>query len=318
MSAMLRNPRSAVLLAAILPFVSLALTSRAQGQDVRQYLRDQYQGKTLVLRGFPAGNALRYDSSGASDSATPGDWTTDGFVQVTDIHLSHDRLVIKAQRMVAARLNDQFDLRPLERTKGSILRKEPVRLEIKADIGMHNPSREQIEGVASKIFLTSRDSLANLVPDYWRPCVRAGLKGTDKNCVFAAEVLSIPGVASGSDDSSESAAVSGELNSRSEVIPPEGGPLRPGKGVSPPRLGYHHEPEFSEPARVAKFQGTVLLQLVVSKEGTPTNIRIERPLGYGLDAKAVEAVRSWTFSPAEKDGVPVNVAIAVEVSFHLY
>jgi TonB family protein len=57
---------------------------------------------------------------------------------------------------------------------------------------------------------------------------------------------------------------------------------------------------------------------VVNREGSPTNIRIAQPLGYGLDAKAVEAVEGWKFTPAEKDGVPVDVEIAVEVDFHLY
>ena len=312
MSAMIRHARSAVLFAAILPIISLAIPPHAPGQDVQHYLRDQYQGKTFVLRGFPVGDVLRYDSSGASDRAASGDWTTDGFVQVNDVRLSDDRLIFKAQRMVAARLDGQFQLRPLERVKGNLTKKELVQVEIKADLGMHNPSQEQLGALASKIFLTAQDSLGDLVPDYWKPCVRGGLKGTDKNCIFAAEVLSIPGVASGNGDGSETAETSGELNST------EGSRFRVGKGVSPPRQIYHREPEFSEAARVAKVQGTVLLQLVVNKEGVPTNIHISQPLGYGLDAKAVEAVRSWTFSPAEKDGVPVNVAIAVEVDFHLY
>jgi TonB family protein len=310
MSPMARRILPAVFVAGILSFVFLCILPHAQGQDVQQYLRDQYRGKTFVLRGFRVGDVLHYDSSGAS-SAASGDWTTDGFVQVNDIHLSDDRLIIKAQRMVAARLDqDQFELRPLERAKGSITRKELVRVEIKADAGMHNPSQEQIDATVSRIFLTPQDSLGDLVPDYWKPCVRAGLKGTDKNCAFAPEILAIPGVAP--------AAQSSETVGADESGVASGGPFRIGRGVTPPRQIYHREPEFSDAARVAKYQGVVILSLVVNKDGTPTNIRITRPLGYGLDAKAVEAVRSWTFSPAEKDGVPVNVEIAVEVDFHLY
>lgn len=311
MSAMALRTLPAVFLAGILSSVFLAFPSRAQGQDVKQYLRDQYQGKTFVLRGFPVGDVLHYDSSGAFHDAASGDWTTDGFVQIDDIHVANDRLIIKAQRMVAARLDKgQFELRPLERTKGSVTRKEFVHVEIKADAGMHNPSQEQIDAIASRMFLTPQDSLENLVPDYWKPCLRGGLNGSDKNCAFAPEVLAIPGVGT--------ATFKSETVGAGELAVSGGGPLRIGRGVSPPRQIYHREPEFSEAARVAKFQGTILLQLVVNKEGAPTDIQISRPLGYGLDAKAVEAVRSWTFSPAEKDGVPVNVAIAVEVDFHLY
>jgi len=315
MSAMVRHARSAVFFAAILPIVSLAIPSCAAGQDVQQHLRDQYRGKTFVLRGFPVGDALRYDSSGASNSASPGDWTTDGFIQINDVHLSGDRLIIKAQRMAVIWSDTkQFELRPLGRAKGSIAKKEQVRVEIKADLGMHNPSQEQIDAVVSKIFLTAQDSLGDLVPDYWKPCVGGGLKGTDKNCSFAPEVLAIPGVVAGTSDSSDTAGGSDQTANIS-------GPFRVGKGVSgvsPPRVTYQHEPEFSDAARVAKYQGVVILSLVVNREGNPMNIRISRPLGYGLDAKAVDAVEGWKFSPAEKDGQPVATKIMVEVNFHLY
>jgi len=80
----------------------------------------------------------------------------------------------------------------------------------------------------------------------------------------------------------------------------------------------HSEPEFSEGARRAKYQGTALLELVVDQTGQPQNIRIVKPLGMGLDGKAVDAVSKWRFNPGMKDGEPAAVEIAVEVSFHLY
>jgi TonB family protein len=58
--------------------------------------------------------------------------------------------------------------------------------------------------------------------------------------------------------------------------------------------------------------------LIVDKDGLPKNIHILSPLGAGLDAKAVQAVENWKFQPAEKDGQPVAVQIAIEVDFHLY
>ena len=54
------------------------------------------------------------------------------------------------------------------------------------------------------------------------------------------------------------------------------------------------------------------LMLVVNREGVPTNIHIATPLGCGLDAKAVQAVGGWRFKPAEKDGQPVAVEVAVK------
>jgi protein TonB len=57
----------------------------------------------------------------------------------------------------------------------------------------------------------------------------------------------------------------------------------------------------------------------VDKTGRPRSIRISRPIGMGLDQKAVEAVSKWQFEPALKDGEPVAMGpIQVQVNFHLY
>jgi len=97
-----------------------------------------------------------------------------------------------------------------------------------------------------------------------------------------------------------------------------GGLYRVGGGVSAPRTTYAPDPEYSEEARKAKYQGTVVLYLIVSPDGHPRDMRIIRSLGMGLDEKALEAVRTWRFEPAMKDGRPVSVQINVEVSFRLY
>jgi len=96
-----------------------------------------------------------------------------------------------------------------------------------------------------------------------------------------------------------------------------GGAYRIGGGVSPPSILYKVEPEYSEEARKAKFQGTVLLYVVVDEKGNPRDIKILRPLGLGLDQKAVEAVEKWKFTPGKKDGKPVPVQAQIEVNFRL-
>jgi protein TonB len=97
-----------------------------------------------------------------------------------------------------------------------------------------------------------------------------------------------------------------------------GGAYRVGGGVSAPKALFAPDPEYSEEARKAKYQGTVVLWLVVSADGKPQQIRVQRPLGMGLDEKAVEAVKQWRFEPARKDGQAVPVMINVEVNFRLY
>jgi TonB family protein len=97
-----------------------------------------------------------------------------------------------------------------------------------------------------------------------------------------------------------------------------GGVFRVGGGVSAPKELYAPEPEYSEEARKAKYQGTCVLYVIVGADGRPRDLRVARSLGLGLDEKAIDAVKTWKFEPAMKDGKPVAVAISVEVEFRLY
>jgi len=96
-----------------------------------------------------------------------------------------------------------------------------------------------------------------------------------------------------------------------------GGVYRTGGGVSRPVLMAKVEPEYSEEARKAKYQGTVLLYVEIDTGGHATNIKVQRSLGLGLDEKAIEAVKQWKFKPGYKDGKPVMVAATIEVNFRL-
>jgi protein TonB len=96
-----------------------------------------------------------------------------------------------------------------------------------------------------------------------------------------------------------------------------GGVFRVGGGVTAPVLVYKKEPEYSEEARKAKYQGTVTLYVEVAPNGKAQNIKVLHSLGLGLDEKAIEAVKQWTFKPGMKDGKPVTVAASIEVNFRL-
>jgi TonB family protein len=91
-----------------------------------------------------------------------------------------------------------------------------------------------------------------------------------------------------------------------------------GDGVSAPRAIYTPEPEFSEEARKAKYQGVVVVTIIVGPDGRVHNPRVVRSLGMGLDEKAIEGVKTWKFDPSKKDGHPVAVEMNVEVAFNLY
>jgi TonB family protein len=92
---------------------------------------------------------------------------------------------------------------------------------------------------------------------------------------------------------------------------------RVGNGVSSPTLISKVEPTYTQEARAAKINGTVILYIEVDTEGVPRNIRVLRKLDPGLDQNAIDTVYKWRFRPATKDGEPVTVAAQVEVNFRL-
>ena len=96
-----------------------------------------------------------------------------------------------------------------------------------------------------------------------------------------------------------------------------GGAYRVGGGVSAPAVVFKTDPEYSEEARKAKFQGTVMLSVIVDANGQPRDIRVIRALGLGLDEKAIESVQKWRFKAGMKDGKPVPVQAQIEVNFRL-
>lgn len=94
---------------------------------------------------------------------------------------------------------------------------------------------------------------------------------------------------------------------------------RPGVGgVTEPVPIVTPEAEFSDEARRQKYQGVVMISLIVDAQGNPQNPRVVRRLGMGLDEKALQAVQGYRFKPARKNGRPVPVMVTVAVNFRLY
>lgn len=98
---------------------------------------------------------------------------------------------------------------------------------------------------------------------------------------------------------------------------PQGELHRVGDGTSAPRLVARAEPSYTQEARDAAVEGTVVLKLEVWPDGKAHNIEVIRGLGYGLDAEATKTVQLWEFEPGMKDGKAVRVAATVEMSFRL-
>jgi TonB family protein len=96
-----------------------------------------------------------------------------------------------------------------------------------------------------------------------------------------------------------------------------GGPFRPGSGITPPRLLREVKAEYTDEARRAGIVGDVVLEIVVRRDGSVGDVKILQGLRSGLNDRAVQAVRQWRFSPAMRQGAPVDVIVEVAVEFKL-
>jgi TonB family protein len=106
-------------------------------------------------------------------------------------------------------------------------------------------------------------------------------------------------------------------------LPPQPGPVvgrriysAPGHLPDPVPI-YKPDPAYTEEARKAKLEGVVVLWIIIDTSGSVTDCKVIKPLGLGLDEKAVEIVKTWKFKPAMRDCSPVPVRIMVEVPFRL-
>ena len=282
------------MLAIILMFSASA--AEADNRDLWEQLNSDYRYKVLTLRRFYEGDHLRFLSDGKLlGDASVGPWTLNGRVEVKELRVKGALIEIKARRVqIAFASSGGADVAPvdvlttLDRLSGKqreqlekSLRKNEVTIEIELPRG--EPNEDEISTAMHAVFLMPGESMFESVPVYWRS-------------YFA------------------------KLEDRPSSAPvPEGQIYRPGRsGVKSPRAIYNRDPEYSEAARRAKYQGTGVLSLVVDASGTTRDIQVQRPLGLGLDERAVEAISTWRFDPAEKDGMPVAAMVNVEVSFHLY
>jgi TonB family protein len=304
--------------AAALYFVLVAFPARSRAaNDLEDHLRAEYSGKTFILRNFYRGERVSYDSAGTRDNpAASGDWTVDGFVRVTSLRLSGQRLTLQAERLSLGNCGEGCGFQPFagrKEDKKKLEKENKLRIEVALDRGI---TAQKADAALSRVFLTSQDHLVDLVPDYWKPCVRAVTTGKGgkqySSCRFPQELASVPGV-SGPENSAETeSGKPGDANPSTEAVAHIGG------GVTAPRLLSNKPPEFSDEARRSKYQGTAVLSITVDKMGQVQNIRIQKPLGLGLDRKAVEAVSKWQFEPASKNGQPVAAELVIETTFNLY
>jgi TonB family protein len=96
-----------------------------------------------------------------------------------------------------------------------------------------------------------------------------------------------------------------------------GGAYAPGSGITAPTLVHEVRPTYTAQGRRLGLQGDVVLQVTVGRDGRVGDVRVVRGLGAGLEERAVDAVRQWRFTPATRQGAPVDVSVRISVEFSL-
>jgi len=271
----------------------------AQASDLEEQLKTKYQNQVLTLRRFYEGSKLHFDPGGhVVGDAAIGPWTLDGQMTVTQVHLHGQMLELKGRRLYLVadpsshRMKDAFAATagdPLSKQfrqfGGKNWRKfeKNAQIEVVLELAQDPQQESEVTLAMNAIFLSPGEELADIVPEYW------------KDFVLTQE-------------------------GRPPTHPPTSRVYKVGKenGVSPPRAISAPDPEYSVAARQSGLQGTLVLWLIVTPEGTSRDVRIAKPLGLGLDEKSVQVVNGWGFEPGRKDGIPVAVQINVEVTFRLY
>jgi len=273
-------------------FAAFSLQPRVWAANAAPDFNSDYQGKVLTLRHFYAGKHLVFQPDGSlAGSAAVGPWTVDGEIFINTIEARGRSLHIRGRRVGLVFDNRKEPGRDvlewLEETKADdrdkrerAFRANDVNIDIRLDT--ENPDDDGVKAAMNKVFLAPGESMREIVPDFWRDYFGQA-EGQPQRIAYSGPLYAI----------------------------------KKG-GVSVPRGTYMPNPAFSEEARVAKYQGTMTLSVVVDPSGRAQAVAIATPLGLGLDEKAVEQVRAWKFDPAMKDGEPVAVKIMVEVDFHLY
>jgi protein TonB len=100
--------------------------------------------------------------------------------------------------------------------------------------------------------------------------------------------------------------------------PGDGAPIRPvGGDIQEPRRIRGAAPIYPDLARRAHVEGKVVLECVIDTDGRVTDLRVVS--GHPMLAEAaLDAVRSWVYSPTRLNGRPVNVIMTVTVRFSLH
>jgi TonB family protein len=285
----------------------VAVTASASEQDAKSALKD-FEGKVLVLRHPLQETFQQYDAEGkALKGGDEGPWTIYGGVLIDKVALSPDKLRFEGRRVLFLFLKGQFTAMDFKRLKRPVGPPFPPKVKLEIAIDRALDSAEQARAVLGRVFVLNTRSLLDSLPEFWRgplddELVYDPLQKREAEFRMELPPHSVP---------TRARQPASNSSSDDQVF-------HVGAGVTAPKPTFTPEPRFTEIARYEKFQGVVVVNLILGNDGTVRQTRLVRPLGLGLDESAQSMIQTWRFQPATRNGQPVAVEMNVEVAFNLY
>ena len=209
-----------------------------QSDTVKEQLASDYTGKVLTLRHFYVGEHLKFRADGTLEGDSPiGPWTVDGQLLVTEAKVQKSNLVIRGRRLILLydsklkTFQDSLTVVKNSDHKDRDVEKWLRALDVDIEIALstEKPEQKEVSAAMQAVFLTPGESMIDITPACWRSYFelqdhRPPKPQDPNNPVYTMS-------ANGS--------------------------------ITPPRVTYDPEPEYSDAAREVKWQGTVLVSLVV-------------------------------------------------------
>lgn len=279
---LLKVTMSRLLLAALASVI--LVSSPTLADSLEQIAAREWQNHVYTLRAWVGGDNIETDEQGrVLQSDGPVSWTQSRF-EVRRVSVHPDKIEFQGNRVGVVYNKHKHHL--VDR------RLLPLRVVMRIDTSKLQPS--DLAQITNSLFITDMSQLCAALPEFWKLAMRQ----LDKNGQFYC--------LSDKPSATLTAPATGEFYPISSV-----------PGTTPPAVLNAPDPDYDEVAKTMHVMGVSLLSAVVGTDGTVHDVQIKRPVGMGLDERAVETIRGWLFRPATRDGKPVAAQVLIEVNFQL-
>jgi TonB family protein len=304
-------------------------------------LRARYVGKLIFLRGSYLGDDLNFDVNGkVNGSPTVASFTLSAF-EVRKVKLSKHKLDIEADRYGLhyfgalpyedetksfdqvkisknpVHISIEREVIVIPKVKKEKKKKEPAPQELAAAQSLKtrdaaaaaDASQSAAPAATAAAAAETNQALAAVSPAHSAMVMNKALDNIFANDIDQAMMSHLP-------DYWQQYFAS--KSQHRPFMPADASIKVVGDGVTPPQVLNSIDPSSNEFAQKYGIAGMELLRTVVDSTGVPRQIVIARPIGFGLDEKAVEAVKNSHFRPATVNGQPVPVVVDLVVTFRIY